>query len=241
MNVLLPLANAETLAKYERRVRPLAEASDEGLMVHEIYASIQGEGTHVGLPCSFVRLTACHLRCSYCDTRQAFGHGSQTSLADIVQRVLHLGPKLCLITGGEPMLQPNVVPLMATLCDAGIEVLLETSGSLDLSAVDPRVKRIIDMKTPSSGETQANDESLLEHVRHHDEVKCVIGDRQDYLWAKKMLERCQLVGRCPILFGPVFGVLPPEQLVAWVLEDALQVRVQVQLHKYIWGPKTQGV
>lgn len=244
MNALLPIAPSEdTLARWQRRVRPLEQAAlgDNVLLVHEIYSSIQGEGSHAGLPCSFVRLTACHLRCSYCDTRQAFGHGTAIAVDAVVQQVLQLGPKLCLITGGEPMLQRAVLPLMARLSDAGITVLLETSGSLGLQGVDARVICIIDMKTPSSGEVAANDYMLLDKLRPHDEVKFVLGSREDYLWAQSVVAQHVLTGRCTVLFGPVFGQLDPRDLVAWVLADRLEVRVQVQLHKYIWDPKTQGV
>lgn len=244
MNALLPIAASEaTRARWQRRVRPLEQADLGGdmLLVHEIYSSIQGEGSHAGLPCSFVRLTACHLRCSYCDTRQAFGHGSPMQLGDVVQQVRALGPKLCLITGGEPMLQRQVLPLMQQLCEAGITVLLETSGSVSLHEVDPRVICIVDMKTPSSLEVAANDYTLLARLRPHDEVKFVIGSHEDYLWAKSILIDHNLLGRDGILFGPVFGKLDPKDLVQWVLADNLSVRVQVQLHKYIWDAKTQGV
>jgi 7-carboxy-7-deazaguanine synthase len=241
MSAQLPVIQGDLAAKWQRRVRPLEGAPEDSLVVHEIYASIQGEGTHVGLPCAFVRLTACHLRCSYCDTRQAFGHGSPKTLDAIVDEVMALGTPLCLITGGEPMLQANVLPLMATLCDRGMTVLLETSGSLPLTQVDARVVRIIDMKTPSSGEVLANDYTLLDALRPHDEVKFVIGDPADYAWAQEVVHKYGLVGRCAILFGPVFGALAPQDLVAWVLRDRLEVRVQVQLHKYIWDPSTQGV
>jgi 7-carboxy-7-deazaguanine synthase len=235
---LLHLSPNERLAK---RLRPLALAPTDGLMVHEIYVSIQGEGTHAGLPCVFVRTTACNLRCSYCDTRQAFANGKPWALDAVIAEVAAFGPKLCLITGGEPMLQSNVLPLMTRLADLGFTVLLETSGSIDLAPVDPRVVCIIDMKTPSSGEVDANLYGLLTTLRPHDEVKFVLGDENDYDWAKTIVAKYALVGRCSVLFGPVFDVLDPKELVAWVLRDHMEVRVQVQLHKYIWDAKTQGV
>ena len=225
----------------KKRLRPLTQDPQPGLLLHEIYASIQGEGTHVGLPCTFVRLTACHLRCSYCDTREAFGGGRWRPVDEVVDAVTALGPKLCLITGGEPMLQPLVLPLMTALCDLGMEVLLETSGSLPLHEVDARVHRIIDMKCPSSGEVDQNLYDLLGALRPHDEVKFVIGDVADYRWAQKIVQQYKLEGQCPLLFGPVFGALDPKELVEWVIRDRLRVRVQVQLHKYIWSPKTRGV
>ena len=237
----LPIAPSVRPDRLEKRLRPLQLAPADGLMVHEIYVSVQGEGTHAGLPCVFVRLTACHLRCSYCDTRQAFGQGTPMALADVFAQVDALGPKLCLITGGEPLLQGNVLPLMAQLGDAGYTGLLETSGSLPTDAVDPRVICILDMKSPSSGEEGANLYGLLHQLRPHDEVKFVLGDAADYAWAKGVLQAHALPGRAAILFGPVFGVLDPKDLVAWVLRDRLAVRVQVQLHKYIWHPQTQGV
>lgn len=227
--------------RLSKRLRPLADVPAGALMVHEIYTSVQGEGTHVGLPCVFVRLTACHLRCTYCDTRQAFGNGRAIPLAEVVAQVQAEGPKLCLITGGEPLLQAQVHPLMTTLCDAGFTVLLETSGSLPTDDVDARVISIIDMKSPSSGEEGANLYPLLSRLRRHDEVKFVLGDEADYAWAKTVVQQHGLENHGQVLFGPVFGLLDPKDLIAWVLRDRLAVRVQVQLHKYIWHPKTQGV
>lgn len=210
-------------------------------MVHEIYASVQGESSYVGLPCSFVRTTACNLRCRYCDTPHAFAHGGGMSLDAIEAKLDELGPKLVLITGGEPLLQANVHPLMTRLCDKGYTVLLETSGSLDIRPVDPRVVRIVDLKTPSSGEVKANLYANMDALRPSDEVKFVIGDEADYEWARETVAKYDIASKATVLFGPVFGALPPQDLVAWILRDRLPVRMQVQVHKYIWDPAERGV
>jgi 7-carboxy-7-deazaguanine synthase len=210
-------------------------------MVHEIYASVQGEGTHVGLPCVFVRTSTCNLRCRWCDTRQAFGPGEVLQLPQVLARIAALGPRLCLITGGEPLVQPATLPLMAQLADAGYTVLLETSGSVPIDRVDPRVVRIVDMKAPGSGEVQANRYDQLAGLRPHDEVKFVLADADDYAWATALVQEHRLVGRCSVLFGPAHGQLTPRELVEWIMRDRLAVRMQVQLHKYIWDAQTQGV
>lgn len=239
----MPLADAPQARgpSLSKRLLPLVDLAPTQLQIHEIYASIQGEGTHVGLPCTLVRLTACHLRCSYCDTPHAFARGKRMQQDEVLQAVMALSPKLVLITGGEPLLQPAVLPLMQTLCDAGYEVLLETSGSLPIDAVYPRVVRIVDFKTPSSGEVAANAWDNVAHLRSHDEVKFVIGSEADYAWSKQMLYEHKLAERCHVLFGPVFDTIAVHDLVAWMMRDALPVRLQVQLHKYIWHPQTQGV
>ncbi|HET6346554.1 MAG TPA: radical SAM protein [Myxococcota bacterium] len=214
---------------------------DGGLLLHEVYASVQGESSYVGLPCTFVRTTACNLRCTYCDTPHAFAQGKPWRLVDVEAAIARLAPRLVLVTGGEPLLQPNVLPLMTRLCDRGYTVLLETSGSLDIRPVDPRVVRIVDMKTPSSGEVAANRYDNLAALRPRDELKFVLGGRDDYLWARTLVRERRLHEACTVLFGPVFGALEPRELVDWILADALPVRLQVQVHKYIWDPEVRGV
>lgn len=228
-------------SRLQKRLRPLARAPSDGLMLHEIYASVQGESSFVGLPCTFVRTTACHLRCNYCDTRQAFANGAPWRLDAIIERIASLGPKLVLITGGEPLLQRNVLPLMTQLCDLGYTVCIETSGALDIAPIDPRVVRIVDIKTPASGEVAANAMGNLDIVRASDEFKFVLSDRDDYVWARDFVAAHHLDKRCTVLFGPVWGRLDPQALVSWILADKLAVRMQVQMHKYIWSAETQGV
>lgn len=211
------------------------------IVINEIYKSIQGESSWVGLPCVFVRLTACDLRCSWCDTAYAFYEGTRASLDEIVDRVVKLDCPLVEITGGEPLLQPNVLPLMERLCNRGKRVLIETSGAHDISKIDTRVIRIMDLKCPGSGEMGRNLYANIEHLRPHDEVKFVIADRTDYDWAKAKLVEFNLPARCTILFSPVWGRIEPRQLVNWILADKLPVRFQVQLHKYIWDPTQRGV
>jgi 7-carboxy-7-deazaguanine synthase len=212
------------------------------LTINEIYQSIQGESTWAGLPCVFVRLTFCDLRCSYCDTEYAFYSGTKMTLASILEQVLAFRCPLVEITGGEPLLQKNVLRLMEQLCDNGQVVLLETSGAHDISTVDPRVHRIMDLKTPSSGECGRNRLENLCHLTGRDELKFVIGSREDYEWSKEMIETHDLSKRCgTLLFSPVFGRIEPRTIVEWVLEDRLPVRFQLQLHKFIWAPETKGV
>jgi 7-carboxy-7-deazaguanine synthase len=236
---MLPVLSSEE--KLAKRLRPLQRVPEHGLLLHEIYASVQGESSYVGLPCTFVRTTACNLRCTYCDTPHAFAQGKPWSLRDVEIAIGRLAPRLVLVTGGEPLLQPNVLPLMTRLCDRDYTVLLETSGSLDIRPVDPRVVRIVDMKTPSSGEVDANRYDNLDALRPRDELKVVLGGRDDYVWARALLRERRLHERCAVLFGPVFGALDPRDLVDWILADALPVRLQVQVHKYIWDPEVRGV
>jgi len=226
---------------FHRRLKPLENLPADGLMLHEVYASVQGESTYAGVPCTFVRTTACHLRCSYCDTPHAFTQGSPWTLEAVVEEVKGLGISLVEITGGEPLLQENVYPLMTRLCDEGHTVLLETSGACDISGVDPRVVRIMDLKTPSSGELAANLWENLEHLTPKDEVKFVVGSREDYLWCREVLERYDLAKRATVLMGVVFSELEPRDLVEWIVEDRLPVRMQLQMHKYIWDAKERGV
>ena len=215
---------------------------EDTLVIHEIYASIQGESTFAGLRCAFVRTTGCNLRCAWCDTPQAFYGGSRMARQDVREKALALGTPLVELTGGEPLLQPGVFPLMSELCDAGKTVLVETSGEADESRVDPRVHKIMDLKAPGSGESHRNRWSNLDHVRASDEIKLVLASREDYEWARATLRERSLPSRTPnILFSTVFGKLAARDVVAWVLEDALPVRVQLQMHKYIWSPDTQGV
>jgi 7-carboxy-7-deazaguanine synthase len=212
------------------------------LVVHEIYASVQGESTFAGLPCAFVRLTGCNLRCTWCDTPQAFYGGTRMRRDEVLARALELGTPLVELTGGEPLLQPGVFPLLAELCDAGRTVLVETSGEADVSGVDKRVHKIMDLKAPGSGEHERNRWSNLEHLGPNDEIKFVLADRTDYEWMRSVLRERKLEDLGPkLLASCVWGKLAPKDLVAWVLEDALRVRVQVQLHKVIWGAEAQGV
>jgi 7-carboxy-7-deazaguanine synthase len=242
----------------------------EALVINEIYLSVQGESTFAGLPCIFVRLTACNLRCSYCDTAYAFSEGKRTDLETILGEIDQLAAKyggqslsqklpLVELTGGEPLLQRNSLPLMQALCDRGFTVLVETSGALDISQVDPRVHRIMDLKCPSSGESERNRSENIPHLKRTDEVKFVIGTREDYEWAKEQLARHKLAEICPVLFSWVSPLKPEQQdktlkpvpeghhpisrlkLVESIIADALPVRFQLQMHKFIWSPEQRGV
>ncbi len=251
------------------RVATLARMS-ESLVVNEIYVSLQGESTFAGLPCIFVRLTACNLRCSYCDTAYAFTEGKRMELGEIRARVQesakpfsgridgHRVP-LVELTGGEPLLQPNSLPLMKSLCDDGFTVLIETSGALDIAPVDPRVRRIMDLKCPSSGESERNRLANLKHLKSTDEIKFVMGTREDYEWAKEKIATHQLAAICPLLFSWIAPLAPHQQdkslkkvpagqtpitrkeLVDLIISDALPVRFQLQMHKIIWPPDQRGV
>ena len=211
------------------------------LVINEIFHSIQGESSFAGMPCVFVRLTYCNIRCTYCDTEYAFYEGKRMTLDAIVAAVEAWGCKRVEVTGGEPLWQPEVHPLMKRLCDAGYEVLIETGGSLDISACDPRVRRIVDFKCPSSKMERHNLWSNARHLNARDEVKFVIGDRADYEWSKLRMAEFGLAGKCPILMSVVFGKLEPVVLSEWILEDRLEVRFQLQMHKFIWHPEQRGV
>jgi 7-carboxy-7-deazaguanine synthase len=212
------------------------------LTINEIYHSIQGESTWAGEPCVFVRLTFCDLRCTYCDTEYAFYEGKKQTLDEIATAVAAFQCPLVEITGGEPLLQKNVLPLMTMLADARHTVLLETSGAHDISKVDPRVHRIMDLKTPGSGETARNLFSNIEYLTQRDEVKFVIGSREDYEWSREQVERHMLTQRCrAVLFSPIFGRIDPREIVEWTLADRLPVRFQLQMHKFIWTPTKRGV
>lgn len=212
------------------------------LTVNEIFHSIQGESTHAGRPCVFVRLTACDLRCSWCDTPYAFHEGSKMSVDDVVARVGAFGCDVVEITGGEPLLQPDVYPLMQRLLDDGRTVLLETGGHRSVDQVPPGVIRVIDVKCPGSGESAKNHWPNLDRLRESDEVKFVIRDRADYEYARDVVAKHRLAGRCAaVLFSPVHGVLEPKALAEWILADRLPVRLQLQAHKYVWGADVRGV
>lgn len=245
----------------------------ETLMVNEVYLSLQGESTWAGLPCIFVRLTACNLRCSYCDTAYAFTEGTRRGLAEIREEVLRLaqpyaarppvagGYRLPLVefTGGEPLLQPRSADLMRQLCDDGFTVLVETSGAWDISGLDPRIRRIMDLKCPGSGEAERNRWENLASLRGTDEVKFVITSREDYAWARDVVQRHGLAGICPVLFSwaaplgpgqrdPSLKPVPPGhtplsrlELVEAIIADRLPVRFQLQMHKFIWAPEERGV
>jgi 7-carboxy-7-deazaguanine synthase len=243
------------------------------LVINEIYSSLQGESTLAGLPCIFVRLTACDLRCSYCDTAYAFGEGKKMALAEILAEVNRLAAPakrsspvtrqsslpLVELTGGEPLLQKNSLPLMQALCDAGFTVLIETSGAHDISEIDPRVRRIMDLKCPSSGESARNRWENLRHLKANDEIKFVIGTVEDYEWAKEQVTAHRLAAVCPLLFSWVHPLAPAQQhsslkkvpagqtamtrreLAERIIADGLPVRFQTQLHKLIWPPEQRGV
>ncbi|MFC4487525.1 7-carboxy-7-deazaguanine synthase QueE [Tepidiphilus baoligensis] len=205
------------------------------LRVSEIFASIQGESTTVGVPTVFVRLTGCPLRCHWCDTTYAFSGGDRLSIDEILERVAALGLSEVCVTGGEPLAQPACHELLTALLDAGHRVSLETSGAISIVGLDPRVRCVMDLKAPGSGEADKNLWDNLQHLRAHDEVKFVLADRTDYEWAKDVLERHGLARRATVLFSPVAGSLPPALLAEWILADRLPVRFQLQLHKILWG------
>ncbi len=211
------------------------------LRISEIFHSIQGESTRAGLPCVFVRLTGCNLRCRWCDTAYAFEGGRPMRVAEVLAEVESFGCPLVEITGGEPLLQPDAVPLMEELLRRGHRVLLETGGSLPIDGVPDGVMRIVDVKCPGSGEAGSNRWENLDVLREGDELKFVIADRGDYDWAAAEVRRRGLASRCPVLFSPVHGEMNPGELARWVLEDRLPVRVQIQLHKVLWPGVERGV
>ncbi len=205
------------------------------LRVTEIFFSLQGETSRVGLPTVFVRLAGCPLRCRWCDTPYSFQGGEILDLADILYRVAAWHPRHVTVTGGEPLAQKHCGNLLAALCDAGYDVSLETGGALDIAEVDPRVCRILDIKPPGSGEAQRNRWENLAALTARDEVKFVLAGREDYEWAKQVMREHGLAERCPVLFSPVYGELQARQLADWMLEDRLPARLQIQLHKALWG------
>jgi len=205
------------------------------LRISEIFLSLQGETRTVGVPTVFVRLTGCPLRCGYCDTAYAFTGGEWWEQDKILEQVAAQGVQYVTVTGGEPLAQKSCIELLTRLCDAGYAVSLETSGALDISQVDPRVMRIVDIKPPGSGESRRNRQENLAHLTSHDEVKFVLADRADYEWARATMTEHALHQRCPVLLSPVQGELAATQLADWILADHLPVRMQVQLHKLLWG------
>jgi 7-carboxy-7-deazaguanine synthase len=208
---------------------------DRSLRITEIFFSLQGETRTIGLPTVFVRLTGCPLRCGYCDTAYAFHGGERMSFDAILEQVASHGPRYVTVTGGEPLAQPGCWPLLAELCDAGYEVSLETSGAIDMSGVDPRVVKVMDLKTPASGEMARNHFENIELLNPHDQVKFVICDRQDYDWARMQVDQWRLPERvADVLFSPSFGQQDAKQLAEWILHDRLPVRFQLQLHKLLW-------
>jgi len=220
-------------------MKPLPHTSSrqlaERLRVSEVFVSLQGESTTVGLPTVFIRLTGCPLRCQYCDTEYAFRGGEYMATNDVVARVARYQVQHVTVTGGEPLAQPASLLLLERLCDAGYQVSLETSGALDVSQVDPRVMKVMDLKTPGSGEVSKNRFENLGYLAPRDQVKFVICDRDDYLWARQIMEQQRIAGRCEILFSPVSGQQNATELAEWILADRLPVRFQLQLHKILWG------
>jgi len=216
-------------------VNTAAAAKPERLKLTEIFFSLQGESTRVGLPTVFIRLTGCPLRCVWCDTSYAFSGGEWWELDAIMRETSRYGTRYVCVTGGEPLAQKSCFALLTALCDAGYSVSLETSGALDISSVDARVSTIMDLKAPGSGEQEKNHWDNLARVDAQDEIKFVLADANDYAWARQILAEHKLAERCNVLFSPVQGQLTPAQLAEWVLRDRLPVRMQVQLHKVIWG------
>jgi 7-carboxy-7-deazaguanine synthase len=203
--------------------------------ITEIFYSLQGETRTVGLPTVFVRLTGCPLRCGYCDTAYAFHGGQKMEISDIVAEVKSYNPRYVTVTGGEPLAQNTCRELLTALCDLDVEVSLETSGVMDIGDIDPRVIRVMDLKTPASGEVSKNRYSNIDLLNRQDQVKFVICDREDYDWAREQLSLFNLINRCEILFSPVHGDLTPTDLAEWIIADNLPVRMQIQLHKYLWN------
>ncbi|CAM3713765.1 radical SAM protein [Corallococcus sp. ZKHCc1 1396] len=223
-------------------IEPRRVPTADSVVVKEIYLSLQGESSHAGLLCAFIRLTGCHLRCSYCDSEFAFHGGNRMKNADVVTQILALNTPAVEVTGGEPLLQPGVYPLMESLLDAGLKVLLETSGAIDVRLVPPAVHKIVDMKTPSSGECDRNDYRNFASMNANDELKFVIGSREDYEWSRALITEHGLGSRpYGVLFSTIFDKLHPRELAEWIIEDRLPVRFQLQMHKYMWDPNARGV
>lgn len=217
------------------------QAQEQTLRVTEIFHSIQGESTYAGQPCVFVRLTGCPLRCTWCDTDYSFYGGAQFTIGEILTKIRAYGCQLVEVTGGEPLAQPEAIPLIARLCDAGYTVLVETSGAIDVQPVDQRAKLILDVKCPASGMTDRMHWPNLDHLTAKDEAKFVLASREDYEWARGIVAQYRLAERCTVLFSPVFEALDLRPLAEWMLADRLPVRFQLQLHKYIWAPDMRGV
>ena len=211
------------------------------LKVNEIYFSIQGESTHAGRPCIFIRLTYCNLRCTYCDTTYSFYEGKNMEISEIMDNIKQWNCQFIEVTGGEPLFQDECINLLNELLKSNYEVALETGGSLPICNVPKKVIKIVDFKCPSSGMAKKNLWSIIDNIQIHDEIKFVIGDREDYEWAKEKIAEFHISEKCIILLSPTFNKIDPETIVEWILEDSLPVRMQIQLHKYIWEPKKQGV
>ena len=211
------------------------------LKINEIFYSIQGESSYTGLPCIFIRLTYCNLRCSYCDTEYAFYDGKDISIDDILSEIKKYPTDLVMVTGGEPLIQDYCINLMEKLIAENYSVMLETSGSMKLNKVPKKVIKIVDFKCPSSDMMGKNDWQILSDIQKQDEIKFVIGNKKDYDWSKKMITKYKLNELCPILFSPVYNVMSIQDLSEWILKDGIKVRLQSQLHKHIWGPEIKGV
>lgn len=224
------------------RIEPRLVPSADSVVVKELYLSLQGESSHQGLLCAFVRLTGCHLRCSYCDSEFAFRGGERLPNAEVLRQVLAMRAPMVEVTGGEPLLQPGVYPLLQSFLDAGLTVLLETSGAIDVRHVPDAVHAIVDLKTPSSGEADRNDLRNFDSMDERDELKFVIGSREDYDWSRELIRAHRLDARpFGLLFSTVYGKLAPKDLAEWVIDDRLPVRFQLQQHKYVWPPDARGV
>jgi 7-carboxy-7-deazaguanine synthase len=205
------------------------------LKITEIFYSLQGEAKNVGLPTVFIRLTGCPLRCAYCDTAYAFSGGEWMEIDDIIAQARQYNTSFVTVTGGEPLTQKSCIDLLSKLCDAGFDVSLETSGAILIDKVDPRVVKVLDIKTPASTEDTKNKFENIAYLQNDDQVKFVICDESDYLWSRQIIEQYDLVGRCEVLFSPSHGQLDARVLADWILRDQLKVRFQIQLHKYLWG------
>ncbi|MBK9974630.1 MAG: radical SAM protein [Planctomycetes bacterium] len=235
---------APTTTEMQQRLQPLQALQGRQsthLLLYETYLSIQGESSHAGRPCVFVRTAVCNQRCSYCDTAYAFTGGKLVPLESALDQVLAFATPLVEITGGEPLLQPAIVELCKRLLAAGCEVLMETGGSRDISVLPVGVKRIVDVKTPGSGEDHANMYENLDRLRPGDEVKFVLTSRADYEWARDLLRRLKLAEITTVLFSPAWKLVDPADLAGWINTDRLPVRLNLQLHKYIWHPAKRGV
>jgi 7-carboxy-7-deazaguanine synthase len=228
-------------ASAAHRVALLQTVQPGELLIHEVYKSVQGESTFAGLPCVFVRLAVCDSRCKWCDTPHAFNQGERMARADVLAKALAFDCPLVEITGGEPLLQADVFPLMTGLCDAGTTVLLETSGAHDVGPVDPRVHVIMDLKCPDSGECEHNFWPNLDRLKPTDQVKFVIASRRDWDWTAATVREHRLDERFAVLVGAVFGSVHPRELAEWLLASGLNLRMQLQMHKYIWDPAARGV
>ncbi len=211
------------------------------LKINEIYYSVQGESTHSGCPCIFIRLTYCNLRCSYCDTEYAFYDGKDMEITDIMSEIKRWDCNLVEVTGGEPLFQDECIDLLNELVNSNYEVMLETGGSLSISNVPKKVIKIVDFKCPSSGMVKKNLWSIVDDLQAHDEVKFVIGNREDFDWAKDRITEYSMDKICTLLFSPTFGEIDPQQIVEWILAENLPVRMQLQMHKMIWSPEEKGV